>query len=155
MSATDEPDLISLHGQGLLDFVNPGGFGYVKDRRHVAGFLPHAFSEVPGLATRWKVDRLDLIGLLLHPEPVAYVSDRLPAMQELRAAPTRKLDGFEAAGLEVIRSGQLLYIGSHDGRARMIGAIRSAKQCVGCHGGERGDLLGAFSYTLAPVTDSR
>jgi hypothetical protein len=22
------------------------------------------------------------------------------------------------------------------------------KQCVSCHGGERGDLLGAFSYSL-------
>ncbi len=30
----------------------------------------------------------------------------------------------------------------------MLGAVRSAKQCVKCHGGSRGDLLGAFSYTL-------
>ena len=33
----------------------------------------------------------------------------------------------------------------------MLGAIRSAKQCVQCHGGQRGDLLGAFSYTLVGV----
>ena len=26
--------------------------------------------------------------------------------------------------------------------------IRSVSQCVKCHGGERGDLLGAFSYSL-------
>jgi hypothetical protein len=155
LSATDEPDLVSLHGQGLLDFVNPQGFGYVKDRRHVAGFLPHAFSEVPGPARRWRVERLDLIGLLVHAEPVAYVSDRLPAMEDLRRAPTRKLDEFEATGLEVVRSGQILHIGNPDGRPRMLGAIRSAKQCVGCHGGERGDLLGAFSYTLAPATEPR
>ena len=31
---------------------------------------------------------------------------------------------------------------------RILGAIRAAKQCVDCHGGERGALLGAFSYTL-------
>jgi len=30
----------------------------------------------------------------------------------------------------------------------MLGATYGAKQCVACHGGERGDLLGVFSYTL-------
>ena len=31
----------------ILDFVNPRGFGYIKDRRHVAGFETHRFSQVP------------------------------------------------------------------------------------------------------------
>ena len=31
------------------------------------------------------------------------------------------------------------------GRVRVLGAIRAAKQCIDCHGGGRGDLLGAFS----------
>ena len=31
---------------------------------------------------------------------------------------------------------------------RMLGAIRAANQCVACHAAERGQLLGAFSYTL-------
>ena len=73
-----------MHDAGTLDFVNPVGFGFMKDRRHVAGFQSHAFSEVPDSTPRWCVERLDLIGLLLHPEPVAYVSDKLPAMDELR-----------------------------------------------------------------------
>jgi mono/diheme cytochrome c family protein len=30
----------------------------------------------------------------------------------------------------------------------MLGAVRSTRQCVACHGGDRGDLLGAFSYAL-------
>jgi hypothetical protein len=30
----------------------------------------------------------------------------------------------------------------------MLGLARSVKQCVACHGGARGDLLGAFSYVL-------
>src|SRR5262249_2004761 len=28
----------AMHRSSVLDFVNPAGFGYVKDRRHVAGF---------------------------------------------------------------------------------------------------------------------
>jgi hypothetical protein len=155
LSAADEPDLLSLHLAGILDFVNPWGFGYVKDRQHVAGFLPHAFSDAPRPVRRWAVERIDLIGLLVHPETVAYVSERLPAMDELRGAPTRPLDAFEAAGIDAIRGGQTLYFSPPDGRSRMLGAIRSVHQCVGCHGGERGDLLGAFSYSLRPVADSQ
>jgi hypothetical protein len=120
----------------------------MRDRRHVAGFVSHGFSEVPDSTLRWRVERLDLIGLLLHPEPVAYVSDKLPAMDELRAAPTRKPDTFEAVGLEALRAGQTLYLSPAGERPRMLGAVRNARQCVGCHGGERGDLLGAFSYVL-------
>ncbi|HEX4607556.1 MAG TPA: hypothetical protein VH092_05055 [Urbifossiella sp.] len=37
-----------LHANGLTDFVNPEGWGYVRSRREVAGFLPHAFSRVLG-----------------------------------------------------------------------------------------------------------
>jgi hypothetical protein len=151
LSATDEPDLVTVHQAGILDFVNPRGFGYIKDRAHVAGFLAHGFSESPKPTTRWAVERIDLIGLLLHPEPVAYVSERLPAMDEIRRAPTRQLDTFEVAGLESLRGGQMLSVAQTNGPPRMLGAIRSVRQCVGCHGGERADLLGAFSYTLRPV----
>ena len=65
----------------------------VQSRERVAGFLPHRFSKVPE-ATTWQVQRIELVGLLKHPEPVAYLSDRLPAMAELRDAPTRPLDAF-------------------------------------------------------------
>ena len=69
-------------------------------------------------------------------------------MGQLRAAPTRPLDKFESLGLFTVQQGDDLFI-SRDGEGvRMLGAIRSTKQCVACHGGERGDLLGAFSYTL-------
>ena len=128
--------LHDLHLAGLLDFINSENFGYVKDRRHVAGFQSHRFSKVPDPTEGWRIETLDLVGLLLHKEPVAYVSANLPRMDELKKAPTRPLDRFETSALE--KSANL----------RMLGAIRSAKQCVECHGGRRGDLLGAFSYTL-------
>jgi hypothetical protein len=137
-----------LHREGVVDFAYPFGFGYVKDRRHVAGFQAHRFSEVPGPAEEWEVRRLDLVGLLLHDQPVVYVSENLPRMDELRGAPTRPLDRFEASALEKLRHGEELLIANAPNGVRMLGAIRSVQQCVTCHGGERGDLLGAFSYTL-------
>ncbi len=148
LSVSDDEGLSGLHREGLVDFVYPVGFGYVKDRRHVAGFQAHRFSGVPGPEALWEVWRLDLVGLLVHDKPVVYVSENLPSMDQLRGAPTRPLDGFEAAGLEKLRRGEYLIAADVPGALRMLGAIRSVKQCVDCHGGERGDLLGAFSYTL-------
>jgi hypothetical protein len=165
--ASDIPFLGSIYEDSVSDFVFAAGFGYVKDRRHVAGFLPHQFREVPSLtagterqnnielssgianaAHRWKVRTLDLVGLLLHDAPVVYVSNELPRMDKLRGAPTRPLDKFETLGLSVLHRGEDLFT-SRDGKnLRMLGAIYSTRQCVTCHGCERGDLLGAFSYTL-------
>jgi len=165
--AADEAFLAWMFEDSVEDFVFSRGWGYVKDRRHVAGFLSHRFSqvpaptdgwkvrnhasqfgEVPAPSVRWKVRTLDLVGLLLHDEPVVYVSDHLPRMDELRAAPTRPLDKFEMLGLATLRRGGDLLI-TRDGEGiRMLGGLSSTKQCVACHGGDRGDLLGAFSYTL-------
>jgi hypothetical protein len=66
-------------------------------------------------------------------------------MKRLGTTPTRSLDNFETAGL---RKGDDLFLARTRDGYRLLGAIRSAKQCVKCHDGERGDLLGAFSYSL-------
>ena len=66
-------------------------------------------------------------------------------------APTRPLDKFEASGLEKLRRGEDLVIGPTSDGLRMLGSIRSTKQCIQCHRGERGDLLGTFSYTMKSI----
>jgi hypothetical protein len=144
----NQDELDYLHLQSVIDFVNAPGFGFVKDRQHVAGFQSHQFSQVPDPAKSWTVDRLELVGLVLHDQPVAYVSPSLPKMDDLREAPTRDLDGFEAVGLEALLRGDQLFVSLVPPALRMLGAVRNVKQCIDCHGGERGDLLGAFSYTL-------
>jgi len=135
-----------LHASGVLDFVHPAGFGYVKDRQHVAGFRSHRFSQVPW-TREWEVTRLELVSLLRHSEPAVYMSERLPQMDALAGVPLRPLDEPEAEGLTALREGQELWVKGD----RMLGAVRSVKQCVACHGGERGRLLGAFSYTIRPA----
>ena len=144
---TDSPPFLSLHLSNTLHFVHPNGFGMMKDRRNVAGFQPHQFNaiheEMP-----WKVLRLELVGLLLGDHPRVYETPMLPRMQDIREAPARSLDAFEAAGLEKLRGGDHLFIRNVPDGVRMVGAIRSAQQCIKCHGGERGALLGAFSYAL-------
>jgi hypothetical protein len=141
-------DLDRIHQVSLLDFLHPGGFGYVKDRDHVAGFQPHQFSKRPDRQLDYALRTLELIGLVVHDGPRVYISDNLPRMTELRDAPTRAPDVFEQAGLDAIRGGETLFVRESGEHVRVLGAIRAAKQCVDCHGGQRGDLLGAFSYTL-------
>jgi hypothetical protein len=143
-----EDHLLILHEASIVDFVNFDGLGFVKDRRHVAGFQGHQVREMPKAPVHWMIQRFDLIGLVVHEQPTAYVSENLPRMDELRAAPTRQLDDFEAAGLSALERGEELYVRDRGEERRMLGAVRAARQCLACHGGERGDLLGAFSYRL-------
>jgi hypothetical protein len=143
-----EKDLGGVLRISIADFANPKGFGYVKDRRHVAGFQPPQFSQRPTPAAPWRLQTVELIGLLVREEPVAYISKHLPRMDELVSAPTRPLDEFEAIGLFTLDTGEDLFVRKGTDCLHVLGAIRSVKQCLPCHGGERGQLLGAFSYTL-------
>ena len=140
--------MLRLHDGGVLDFVNPMGFGYVKDREHVAGFQNHGMTKVPTCDSPWVVAHLELVGLVVHEKPVVYVTANLPQMEEVQHVPKRTLDAFEQEGLEALREGEDLSYRGNETQARMLGSIRATKQCLTCHGGTRGDLLGAFSYGL-------
>ena len=142
--------LQALHLSSIVDFVSPRGFGLIVSRQKVAGFIPHQFSTVPS-AEHWKVRTLELVGLLMHDDPVVYVSDALPRMDKVREAKTRRLNTFEEAGLLRLQEGDDSFFRETGEDILMLGAVRSIDQCVQCHGGERGDLLGAFTYHLRRV----
>ena len=151
-SAEDTARMNDLLVKSVVNFANPEGFGYFQDRRHVGGFESHRFSEVPGPAESWKVERLELVSLLLHDVPVVYVSDKLPAMYGARKQPTRHLDPFETLGLYALREGRELYVEQAETEIRMLGAVRASKPCLACHEANEADLLGAFSYRLRAVS---
>jgi hypothetical protein len=139
---------LRLHDDGVLDFINPIGFGYIKDREHVAGFQKHGMTKVPKADTRWSVAHLELVGLIVHEKPVVYMTANLPQMEEAQHAPKRALDSFELEGLKALQEGEDLYYRGSEDKARMMGSIRAVEQCLQCHGGSSGQLLGAFSYGL-------
>src|SRR5262249_18745767 len=124
--------LLGVHDEGLVDFVNPSGFGYIQDRDHVAGFRGHGFSKMPQAkeTQRWSIQRLELVSLLKHEQPVAYVSEYLPRMDKLRNAPVRPLDEFETKALEQLERGKDLQVEYTPDRIRMLGSIRALTQCV-------------------------
>lgn len=153
------PDVILLsrmHRDGIVDFVNPEGFGYVKSRKEVLGFQSHGFREIPAIAARagetskWQIVSLELVSLLKHDPPAAYVSRHLPRMAELIDAPTRPLDPFESTALAKLRAGGELVVDSTAEEIRMLGPLRAYKECRQCHQVEDRALLGAFTYRLRP-----
>lgn len=95
------------------------------------------------------------MSLLKHEAAVAYVSQNLPRMDELRDAPTRALDPFETRSLDRLRSEEDLVIDDTPERVRMVGSLRASGNCLRCHSVRRGELLGAFSYELVPATPPR
>lgn len=149
-----------FHLGSQYGFISPPSLGYVKSPDQVSGFLSHQFFRKPDLSSympklppehakeKWQIRRLQLVGLLKHAKPIAYVSEHLPRMEELREASVRPLDAFERNGLAELRKGKQIVTQATPNRIYMLGALRASKQCTQCHSVKRGGLLGAFSYEL-------
>ena len=155
------PTLLILHDTGRQSFVDPDSFGLVADRKNVAGFEPHQFRYPPRAQDlqvmnppdkkgneRWVLRRLELVSLLKFEKPAVYISNNLPRMEDLKNAPRRALNSFEATALQVLQKGEDLATEATTNRIRMMGALRAGKKCLECHRGERGALLGTFSYEM-------
>jgi hypothetical protein len=101
---------------------------------------------------RWELTRVQLIGLLKHPEPVAYRTNELelPEMKSsaLDKVLTRTLDDWESIRLEELKKGRELLAEERPDSVRMLGAVRAGQQCLKCHHVDQGELLGAFTYDL-------
>lgn len=157
-----EDQMVSMHELSLRDFLDPDRIGFVRDRDHVAGFVSHRFTKLPEpfvpqdqSPASWNVARLELVSLLKHETPVAYLSKNLPKMDELRDAPTRPLEEFERRSLERLKSDEDVVIEEGPDRIRMVGSLRASKGCLDCHSVRRGELLGALTYELVPVRPIR
>ena len=150
-SVSPEKPIREMHSFWFEDFFTPRRFGYFIDRSHVAGFEPHGMNRervTQRQVSQVRVRTVDLVGLVLHPEPVVYVSNELPDMEAIATIPRRPLDPFETKGLDALKSGEPLFVRETSMGVRVLGPIRAVTQCTKCHGCERGQLLGAFSYVL-------
>ena len=172
--------LADWHAGRGVDFANAEGFGLFGEiggrgfdmtaalpadadpagAPYLVGFEPHRSRTPPGepLAPAWELARVELIGLVSGPDPVAYASDELPRMGETASHHERTLTAFEAAALPKLAAGEWVVAatGSNDGgdRLRAVGALPAAAACAACHGVEEGRLLGALSYDFRRAADT-
>ncbi len=104
--------LWQVHRSGLRDFFDPDDEGLVRDRDHVAGFVPHRFSQdfpppPPSSRLEWELCRLELVSLRRFGRPMVYATNRkLPRMDELSQVPTRELNGFRSGRPRVAGQGR-------------------------------------------------
>ena len=164
-----------FHASTTHEFVTADSWGLVKKDKTAAGFKPHALAGHPDqnvrtrldrenpikdkggrvtgypLVERWAVRKVELIGLLMHDSPVVYLNreGKLPTMDAVKDAGTRELTEFEATSLKDLAAGkEVVAVDATTNHVRMVGAIRLTDTCRKCHEGNRGDLLGAFTYDL-------
>ena len=154
------------------DFASPDSTGYVKSLDLVAGFRSHRirhhqdwdgslriwskgelserYPDIKEWGIVWRINRLQLMSLLIHETPRVYVSENLPDMDELgsRNAETRPLNDFEASGLGELNRGEDVSTIATPNRIVMLGSIRASESCLHCHDGQPDKLLGAFSYEM-------
>lgn len=100
-----------------------------------------------------------MIGDLDQNQPKAYLFRpspylRLPAKEgELPAAAPEieeyAVNPFEDHALSLLRKGEKIVRWEQEDTMHAVGAIRSEAQCLRCHAGKTGDLLGAFTYSFA------
>jgi len=152
-------ELYDAHRIAVLDFLSPERTGYVKSRDAVAGFESHQFSllnrrwpsESPA-ANYWQVVRLELVGLL-RGEARVYLVETIPPMDQIAEVSHRELNEFEKSALPQLISQTDVVVDRQPERIQMLGAVRAGTSCLTCHEGNRGKLLGAFSYELTPLDD--
>lgn len=147
--------LQSLHFHNIANFVPLNSLGGVNYQLQARGFDAHAFHLSP-LKSNWEVSpegwqlsRLELVSLLKHRPAAVYVSDHLPAMDELQNAATRPVTQFESDAITRLVNGEDL-VAEHSGDSEliMVGSIRAITDCRECHRVPVGGLLGAFTYKL-------
>jgi hypothetical protein len=151
--------LRGFHEQCVKSFVDQPGFGMNRmGPLHRPGQFPKTItlppesigSESDTLAGQtFEVVSVELIGLVMHPEPLVYLNAPLKA--PLYRPQTRPVNDFEKQSLPTINKENLLTIQADAKEIRMVGAINSQAKCINCHQDAKSETLGAFSYVLRPA----
>lgn len=158
--------LDALQAEFLKRFLDAPGFGM---SRVILPEFHRPASQLLLSGRKFEVKAPELIGLEEHAAPVAY---QLPMGSFAKADLTnkvmkssvklRELNDFESRALARLRSGENVVMeldsaakqspqAKNAMRLKAMGAIRATKDCLDCHSGKEGKLLGAFSYVLTRI----
>lgn len=147
------------HVWTFWDFLHPTTLGAVLGKHEFTGFRAHSVTYPQSVlfeSERYELEKLELIGLLLHDGPIVYETDGLPNMESIVDGDiaTRELNVFESESLNKLRDGEAIVIEREGGLLKMVGALRAIEQCNECHQSKSGEMLGAFSYVFRPSVSS-
>lgn len=140
-----------MHSAYVEKFIQSSGFGVSRMTQDLRNY-----SELVLNGQHHVVEKVELIGLVKHPAPTAYLTFSTPPQKRLLTneqvtafIKTRALTTFETNALVELRNGRNEIVGAANGAPAILGGVRARKDCLKCHDGKAGNLLGALSYTMA------
>lgn len=154
---TPEPSrpLLRMHDAFVLAFVDSVGFGQTR----LPAMARVIHKPVPG--TGMFVAGLELIGVAKHDPPRVFSNEMSIFHRPDDKTPPprssgRALTEGERKALRELEAGKRLVVEPSGSGLRVVGAIRAADECLGCHKKQRaGDMLGAFVYELVPMPETQ
>jgi hypothetical protein len=142
----DKALLARLHTERVEKFVAEDGFGM---RRVMTMNAPTPIVlPTDKKGNVYDVKSLDLVGLKKDADPTVFVSAASRHAKKQKDAVKRAPDEFEAAAFKKLAEEEIVWQTSGK-EIRMVGALRATEDCMSCHKAENGQIIGAFSYTLA------
>lgn len=154
-AAARDQHLKAHHDKCVDLFVKSAGFGggRMLVLQHGNPNYPKSI-DLPvgqeGSIQPWHADKVELVSLLKGDKPGVYPAEGAMGWRRGARSKTRDLDGFEAAALAGLQSGENLRVVEGPDHIRVLGAIRMQADCKRCHDKPDGALLGAFSYVMKP-----
>jgi hypothetical protein len=136
--------------------------GYVKRFASSPGFGMSRMVRPPMLdrsgvldfgRTRYSIESIELVGLLLQETPVVHVP-QWHGSAVSAGFKSRDLTDFEKESLAALRAGDDMtsHTSERSGVLLCMGSLRANASCVNCHKAKKaGDLLGAFTYRLRRI----
>jgi hypothetical protein len=151
---------VELVPESLSEEHAPNSTGKPQPPRYDALKETLTFSDGSKRAVRervWLLREQQLMSVNAKSGPAVYVLGAKADHDRMKEKPvatskntaTRKVDDFETRALAQLRDGDDVVLQSSASEMRALGAIRARGECLECHKTKAGDLLGAFSYTLA------
>ena len=138
-----------MHDSYVKRFVSAEGAGLT---RMMTPALLDTSSILELGKTRYGIETIELVGLLKESKPVVY-GPRMHSLGIPEATTKRTPDRFESSALAGFRNGKDIASQNEANALRCIGAVRATAKCIECHEGKKpGDLLGAFTYRLKPLS---
>lgn len=144
----------AMHASVVQTFVRSEGLGLSRMPSVHRSFIPEfALGEKV-----YRVKLVQLIGMENNPEPTAYITPglipekwQLKGVRRQKNVPTRPLTVFEKDALGPLAGGKKVVFGTNDNRLVMAGSLVTTRECLNCHDGKEGRMLGAMSYALEEV----
>ncbi|TWT80942.1 hypothetical protein CA13_23890 [Planctomycetes bacterium CA13] len=111
---------------------------------HFIGFRHLTPKPTNDSSFQWDLDEIQLVSI--ENAQVYVLEERVSNTPlQVETTLTRDYDAFENQAIQRMEDGDDVVVENHDGKVRMLGALRCEKACARCHK-EPNRLLGAFTY---------